>query len=288
MRTADYIPSRFNLYKSKYCILVGAGISVCAGIPLATKDLPGLPSIVTHVRRDFYNSLGNSPISNEKLLSWYDDQKLLQRPETIYSDALNLIGDTPRSRQHYLRRFFEGIKPGACHKLIAKLIEIGHLEIIFTTNFDPLLEDAIRENENCLAPKIAAHSESVTDIKITESGPKIIKLHGDYLFSNIKNTAEETEQLTKNMREKLRSVLAEKGLVVLGYSGNDNSIISIFEQIAFDGGFFPYGLYWLHRSNSNPNGRVKDLIKKMGGKLIAIDDAETFLSELLGRLEVIK
>lgn len=288
MRPGDFITSRFNLYTAKYCLFTGAGISVCAGIPLATKDLTGLPSIVSCIRRDFYNSLGKPPISDKELLSWYIDQKLLQQPEMLYSDALNLIGDTPRSRQHYLRRFFEGKKPGVCHQSIAKLIELGYIDIILTTNFDSLIEDAIRENSNCLAPKVAAHSEPVADILLTEPGPKVIKLHGDYLFSDIKNTADETEKLTKNMRNKLRNVLAERGLVVIGSSGNDNSIMSIFEQMVFDGGFFPYGLYWLHLRKYPPRDRVKLFVKQAGGRLLGFDGAESFLSELSTRLEVIK
>ena len=36
------------------------------------------------------------------------------------------------------------------------------------------------------------------------SASKIAKLYGDYLFSDIKNTAEETEELTENMRSKMR------------------------------------------------------------------------------------
>lgn len=287
MRPEDYIISRFNLYKAKYSLLVGAGISVCAGIPLATRDLHRLPSIVSCIRRDFYSSLGKPPLSDSKLLSWYEDQKLLQRPETLYSDALNLIGDTPRSRQHYLRRFFEGKKPGVCHQSIAKLIETGHLDIVFTTNFDSLIEDAIRGNSNCSAPKVAAHSEPVADILLTEPGPKVIKLHGDYLFSDIKNTAQETEELTKNMRDKLRNVLAERGLIVLGYSGNDNSIMQIFEHMAFDGVFFPYGLYWLHLKDCPPRDRVTIFVKQAGGRLLAFDGAESFLSELSTRLEAV-
>ena len=137
----DFLVSRFNLYKGKYCIFAGAGISVDSGIPLATVDLPGVPSIVSCIRSDFYQSLGKARLSKKKLIYWFVDQKLLQRPDSLYSDALNLIGDTPRSRQHYLRKFFEGKKPSACHTAIAKLVEHGHIEIVFTTNFDSLIEE---------------------------------------------------------------------------------------------------------------------------------------------------
>lgn len=284
MRPEDYIISRLHLYKGRYCLFVGAGVSVCAGVPLATADLQGLPSIVSYIRRDFYGSLGMPNLNDDDLLKWYADRKLLQNLETLYSDALHLIGDTPRSRQYYLRKFFEGKKPGVSHIAIAKLIEYDHFHIVFTTNFDPLIEEAVRNNGKCLSPKVAAHEDTVADVLMTEPGPKVIKLHGDYLFSDIKNTEDETSTINSNMRDKLRHVLNEKGLLVIGYSGSDNSIMSIFEQMVYDRGFFPFGLYWFHRVGSPPSDRVVSFVKHAGGQLHAIESADSFLNELADRL----
>ena len=284
MDSSDFLISRLNLYKNKYCIFVGAGISICSGVPLATYDIPDLPSIVSNIRKDFYSSLGLPPLNDSQLFSWFVDQKLLQNPATLYSDALNLIGDTPRARQHYLRRFFDNKKPGKCHQSISRIVENGYIDILLTTNFDSLLEDALRANDGCSNPKVAAHTDAINDILLTEPGPKIAKLHGDYLFSDIKNTEEETRTLTDNMRNKLRSVLGERGLLVIGYSGNDNSVMSLLEQMGYDGGFFPYGLYWIFKEANPPGKRVKDLIDKTGGKLLPIYDAESLLLTISKRL----
>ncbi len=287
MNSEDILISRLNLYKGAYSLFVGSGISVCAGIPLASVDLPSMPSIVSHIRRDFYNSLGKSHINDAELLAWYVDQKLLQRPHTIYSDALNLIGDTSRARQRYLKRFFEGKEPGICHKSIAKLIEHKYLEVIFTTNFDPLVEEAIRNNGNCARPKVAAHSNSVKDVLITEPGPKVIKLHGDYLFSDIRTVEAETKKLTDDMRNKLRSFLNEHGLWVIGYSGNDDSVMKVFEEMNYDGGFFPYGLYWLYIEGHPPTDRVASFVREAGGQLLQINSAESLLEELARRFGMV-
>jgi len=284
MDAEDHLVSRFNLYKGKYCLFAGSGISVCAGVPLATIDLLDLPSIVTHIQKDFHASLGHPPVKEEDLLAWYADQKLLQEPETLYSDALNLIGDTPRSRQHYLRHFFDGKGPGSCHNSLAKLVEREFIQILLTTNFDSLIEDAIRGNGHCLTPKVAAHTDNIVDILLTEPGPKVAKLHGDYLFSDIRNTEEETRTLTENMRNKLRAILAERGLIVIGYSGSDNSIMSVFEQMTYDEGFFPYGLYWCYLDTHPPRPRVESLVEKAGGKLLPILSAESILDGLCRRL----
>jgi hypothetical protein len=185
----------------------------------------------------------------------------------VYSDALNLIGDTPTSRERYLRKFFDRKRPGTCHISIAKLVEMNFLSIILTTNFDGLIEGGIRRNRHCLEPKVAAHSEAVKDISLNEKGPRVIKLHGDYLFSDIRNTGTETRTLKKNMKDKLRHCLRENGLLTIGYSGNDFSILSAFEEMAYDGGFFPFGLYWLHQANHIPGDRVQKFLKQAGGRL---------------------
>ena len=180
--------------------------------------------------------------------------------------------------------FLRGKKPGLCHDLLATLVERELTQIILTTNFDSLIEDAIRGNGHCLTPKVATHTDNIVDILLTEPGPKVAKLHGDYLFSDIRNTEEETRTLTDNMRNKLRAILAERGLIVIGYSGSDNSIMSILEQMTYDGGFFPYGLYWCYLDKHSPRPRVESVVERAGGKLLPIPSAESILDGLRRRL----
>jgi len=163
--------------------------------------------------------------------------------------------------------------------MIGQLIRDGFLDAVFTTNFDTLLEEGIR-NVVGRTVKVAAHSETVSDVLVTERCPKVIKLHGDYLFSDIKNTEEETKEITKGMHQRLRMFLRERGIIVLGYSGSDNSVMTLFEEMSYEGCFFPYGLYWLHLEASPPNGRVVSFVEQSKGKLLSIHDATTFLREL--------
>jgi hypothetical protein len=238
------------------------------------------------VRREYHRSLGHKPVSDPELLSWYRDQKLLQNPESLYSDALNLIGDTPRQRRDFLSRFFDRAKPGSTHRAIASLVAGGFITTIFTTNFDSLIEQAIREDARCRTPKVAAHEDDVRDVLISENSPTLLKLHGDYLFSDIKNTERETAHLKKNMRDKLRHFLAETGLVVIGYSGGDTSVMALLEQMAYDGRYFPYGIYWVHLTGSSPSPRVDSFVRKGEGQFLPVDGAELYLEHVAERLEM--
>ena len=258
---------------------------MCSGIPLATTDLPDLPSLVSCVRHGYYKSLGHGPISDPELLSWYKDQRLLQNGDSLYSDALNLIGDTPRQRRDFLSRFLEGAKPGPTHRAIANLAAGGFITTIFTTNFDCLIEQAIRENPKCRAPKVAAHEDEARDVLMNDESPKLLKLHGDYLFSDIKNTARETARLKKNMKDKLRHFLAEAGLVVIGYSGSDGSVMRLLELMARDGRYFPYGIYWAHIADRKPSPRVQSFVAEVEGRLLPVEGADSYLEQVVNRLE---
>jgi hypothetical protein len=50
-------------------------------------------------------------------------------------------------------------------------------------------------------PTLCAHDSSIKGVSVNSSRPKIIKVHGDYLFDSIKSTLNETESLEINTRE---------------------------------------------------------------------------------------
>ena len=59
--------------------------------------------------------------------------------------------------------------------------------------------------------------------------------------------------------------------------------MSLLEEMAYDGGFFPYGLYWLHLETSKVNARIKDFVQQAKGKLLPIKEATVFLNDVVHR-----
>ena len=110
--------------------------------------------------------------------------------------------------------------PSIGYAYLVDLVNKGHLSTFFTTNFDDLLQEAFYQFSG-KRPIMCAHDSSVQSISITSTRPKIIKLHGDYLFDDIKSTLRETESLEQNIKEKLIQFCKEFGLIVIGYSGSD-------------------------------------------------------------------
>lgn len=58
-----------------------------------------------------------------------------------------------------------------------------------------------------------------------------------------------------------------RGLVVVGYSGNDNSIMNFIEDNIDDSAFLSKGLYWTVIRDGNVSQRVENLILKAREKV---------------------
>jgi len=89
-----------------------------------------------------------------------------------------------------------------------------------------------------------------------------VKLHGDYRYDKLQNTADELQELDAHVRSTLIDICQESGLIVVGYSGRDESIMSALEEAANAGGL-RYGLYWCVREGGHANGRVQALVERV-------------------------
>ena len=74
--------------------------------------------------------------------------------------------------------------------------------------------------------------------------PTIVKLHGDFMYSNMRNVGSEVQHLSMNMRDKLYQTCKSNGLIVLGYAGGDESIMMPLSAMLHDGNFLDDGLHW--------------------------------------------
>jgi len=171
---------------------------------------------------------------------------------------------------------------------LANLIYNNYFNVVFTTNFDDLLNEACFTYTN-LKPIVCAHDSSVVDIRITSSRPKIIKLHGDFLYDNIKNTLKETDTLEINIKDKLLQFGREYGLIVFGYGGNDDSVMDVLNMMVKNKGFFPHGIYWCVRKKEKGekyNSKLLNLLQKDRIYLVEIDGFDEFMAELHDYIKV--
>src|SRR4051794_9366227 len=157
-----------------------------------------------------------------------------------------------------------GAKPSYGHLALATLMREQLTRLVWTTNFDPLVADACAKVYNATGPltTIALDAPDLAAQLISaERWPIEIKLHGDFRSRRLKNTSDELRHQDAELRRQLADACQRCGMIIAGYSGRDDSIMDALEQAVANGTAFPGGLFWLHRSGSDPLPRVMRLIE---------------------------
>ena len=259
--------SRRSSDAPNFALLIGAGASASCGVKTASQ-------MITEWRQQIYEQSR----SDEPLEEWLQEQDWYGDDEE-YSILFEQVYDQPSQRRIYIEECVREAKPSWGYIYLSNIIARNYFNIIFTPNFDDLL------NEACfiygdLRPMVCAHDSAVAGIRVTSVRPKMIKLHGDFLYDSIKNTIRETETLDKNMKDKFMQFAREYGIVVIGYGGNDRSIMDILDAMVESDGYFPNGLYWCKRDGGKVSKRLDRLMQRENAYWVEIDGFDEFMAEL--------
>jgi len=101
--------------------------------------------------------------------------------------------------------------------------------------------------------------------------PLIAKLHGDYQSIAIKNTGLELEEQDARMRHVLVESGKRFGMIFVGYSGRDASIMEALTAVLDNPSPFPNGLYWVTSSASRLLPAVMEFLGR--AQLVGVDVA---------------
>lgn len=243
-----------------YSLLLGAGCSWSSGIRLAS----------------------------ELIREWKKEMGLPETNQSTYSKLFEARFDLPAQRQAFIEREISGSLPAIGYAYLEKMIEERLFNTIFTTNFDDLVNEAFylygsreTKNPNLIRPLICSHDSQISSISITSQRPKIIKLHGDYLYEDLRSTAEETKKLQENTADKIKEFAKSFGLVVVGYDGNDDSVMDVLYDCTSDSTLFRTGVYWCRMKGDNrKNEKLEKLLKNERVFLIEIDGFDEAMYEL--------
>ena len=197
--------------------------------------------------------------------------------DRLYGFWLDKYDEDPRERQMFLEHIIEDVEPAGDYILFTSLVDGQVIHNVFTTNFDDLLNEALVNYYNNRA-RVYAHNEMARYISPVSRRPNIIKLHGDYLYENIKNTNLETGDLEANMKTKFSEILNQMNLVVIGYGGADHSVMSVLEMVKKD---TKYCLIWCGIDPEKLNWRVVHLINTTKNSFfVPVSDFQTLVFKL--------
>ncbi|MFZ2493210.1 MAG: SIR2 family protein [Thermoanaerobaculia bacterium] len=203
-----------------------------------------------------------------------------------YASLFEFAYPDAKDRRTALSGLLTGARPSFGHRGLAALMRMDAARVVWTTNFDRVVEDAAYDMFGGSSAVTVAAIESA-DVALRalndQSFPLVVKLHGDFQSERLKNTTEELRTQDAAMRHALSEASKRFGLIVVGYSGRDHSIMDVLEEAARQKGAFPFGLFWMVRSDGITFERVDTLLATAADRGIDAHkvEVETF-DELLG------
>lgn len=270
----------FEMHAAKgvFALLIGSGVSRSAKIPTGWEITLDLVRQVAVLK-------GDDPEPDPG--AWYE-RTYNKAPD--YSDLLDQLATTQALRQQVIRPYIEpdaeqrarGERlPTAAHKAIAELVAQGYVRVVLTTNFDQLLEQALADLG--VRPVILASADHIAGaMPLAHAGPTIIKLHGDYLDTRIRNTLGELSAYEPEIDRLLDQILDGFGLVVCGWSGDwDVALKAAIDRAPSRR--FP--MVWAARGAPSPAAQA--LIDRRCGRIVPIDGADQFFDQLTQRVQAI-
>ena len=254
-----------------YAVLAGSGVSRAAEIPTGWEITLNLVRKLAALRQKkcdpdpeqwYRSTFGNEP---------------------DYSNLLDDVCKTPAERQQLLREYVEpnaeereqGKKqPTDAHRAIGTLAAQGFIRVILTTNFDRLIETALQDAG--VEPEVVSTPDQLRGaLPLIHARCRVVKLHGDYLDTRIRNTRKELAHYPEAVDTLLDCILDEFGLIVCGWSAEwDEALRNAFDRAPSR----RFTTYWaIH-------GQIEDmaqrLIERRRAELIRIKDADEFFQTI--------
>lgn len=156
---------------------------------------------------------------------------------TTYDELCEKVrGLSPNERYALLRPLIADLHPSKGSIALAELALKGYFSVLFTTNWDDLLERSLIIAGGTPSDFIVLVNTDDMPLKDLPElleheapGIKIVKLHGDLHRRRFAITPEETSSYTEVMSEELRRYFRFNDLLVVGSAMNDMNILHCFE-----------------------------------------------------------
>lgn len=265
----------FSMYSNKgaYALLLGSGISRSAHIPTGWE-------VETRLIKQVAVSKGNA-IEETDAHQWFKEE---YGKDASYSYLLEELVKAPTERVQLMKPFFEPTEdekelgwkqPTKAHKAIAKLAKEGYIRVILTTNFDRLLEQAF-EAEG-VTPQVISHESAIAQATplVHCKIPTIIKINGDYIDCQFRNTSEELDEYPPIMHKYLERIFEDYGLITCGWSGDwDKGLIKIMTEAPIS----RYSSFYASVGKASETLNTLSISRR--GELLPIQGADEMFTEL--------
>jgi hypothetical protein len=166
-------------------------------------------------------------------------------PADLYPEAIdNLLGVKADRRQFFEKLINPHVPPSKGYVALTQILHQGWISTVLTTNFDQCLDRAaILHNRPHRLVSISTPADYVM-FNSAPQDPQVIFLHGSVKHYTDKNLTAEVQSLDSDLVERVKPLLRDHPVIVVGYRGTEASVMNdLFLSQAEAGGFL-HGIYW--------------------------------------------
>lgn len=215
-------------------MLLGAGASISSGMPSAERCIWEWKQDIFGTNNPTLRELVGEislPATKRRVQDWLDRRGEYPAlgAENEYSFYAQKCFPTARDRRSFFQKYVRDAMPFLGYRLLPLLIRNEVIQSVWTTNFDGLPARACAAaNVECL--EIGIDTPHRTATNLSRGAMRLVSLHGDYRYDELKNTEVELQEQEASLRQALISHLEQYDLLVAGYSGRDKSLMAALHE----------------------------------------------------------
>ncbi len=285
-----------NRNGERFCFILGSGASVESGIPSGNAlemrwmdcimgeaddfETPRMDSETTRkCAKELYKEklIKNNFSEIEK--AWKEAKNSGKPISSEYYFDIYKLRFYPNQRNgyRYLERIMEQCEPSlGYHSLALMLTRTKLNNLVITTNFDSLVEDALFLYTD-KRPLVVSHESLAGYIESDIQRPIVAKVHRGLMYAPF-NSPETTDNLKAEWREALNYAFNTYTPIVIGYGGGDHSLMSFLKE---ETTAMRHGIYWCYRQVSGlPEEDVQKFVKDKKGYMVEIGGFDALMMEI--------
>jgi len=255
----------------KFCFVIGAGASSKSGISTGRE-----------LSEKWFDEIQNR-LEKEELMKWVSDQKIDKNDlSASYGNIYRKRFENDKtSGYEFLVQEMKDVMPSFGHIVLAQILSRIPGHCVLTTNFDGLVESSVYQFTD-KTPLVCGHESLSGYARPSPSHPLIVKIHRDLLLAP-KSDPDEINNLASGWKEPLDNIFSTHIPIIIGYGGNDGSLMNYFETMNKPSNFF-----WCGIDENKISIRIKNLISKHDGRFVKIEGFDELMFELLKVFDEIK
>lgn len=267
-----------------FCFILGAGVSRVSGIPTGGE-------IARIWLQEIYEAENFDGLTLE---AWATPERL-GIPEFAINHLARFYpqlyrrryGDHDQAGYAFLESQMEGREPSYGYSVLAYLLSETPHRVVVTTNFDNLVADALSIHSSRF-PLVVGHDALAQYAAVELRRPLVAKIHGALGFAP-KSRPDDIAALPEGWRTALRRILERYTPIVIGYEGNDGSLMGFLQDLPED---IPDRVLWcVYAPDAKPKDcvtrvspEVHDYVRGRRGRFIPIRGFDELMAKLLSKL----